>query len=112
MPADQAAPGNCAGKSARGVADFVAHHRGEFEADQTEADDAERIENEARVGGNFEVGSSDGGTEARPDHYAQADQNCGGDESADGAEVVDPLADAQAEDVEQGEERQQAQATR
>ena len=40
---------------------------------------------------------------ARPDHNTQADQNGGGDEGPNRAEVVDPLADAEAEDVEQGE---------
>ena len=89
--------------------DFVAHDGGEFEADQAEADHAEGIQNEARVGGNLEIGSGDGGAEARPDHYPEADQYGGGDEGSDGAEVVDPLADAEAEDVQDGEQREQDQ---
>ncbi len=48
------------------------------------------------------------GAKARVDQYTQADQNCGSDESTDGAEVVDPLADAEAENVEQGEQCQQS----
>ena len=73
---EHAAPCNGAGKSAGGVLNFVAHHRSEFETDQTEADHAEGIENEARVGGNLEIGGGDAAAEARPDHDAEADEHC------------------------------------
>src|ERR1019366_445703 len=103
------APGYRAGKRAAGILDFVSHDGGEFKADQTEADDAEGIENEARVGGNPEVGGSDGGAETRPDHCAETDQNGGGDESSNCAEVVDPLADAETDNVENGEQGKQCE---
>ena len=59
------------------------------------------------LAGILKVRRGDGGAEARPDHDAEADQDGGGDECADGAEIVDPLADAEANDVENGEEGQQ-----
>ena len=102
-----AAPGDCAGKSAARILNFVAHDGGEFEADQAEADHSERIQDEARVCGDFEICRGDGGAEARPDHDAETDQNGGGDECSDGAEIVDPLADAEADDVENSEKSQQ-----
>ena len=43
--------------------------------------------------------------------YAKADQDSSGNECTDGAEVVDPLADAQANDVQHGEQREQDAAT-
>ncbi len=95
------------GEGAAGVLDFVAHDRREFEANQAEADDAERIQDETRVCGDFEIYRSDGGAKARPDHYAQTDQDGGGDERSDGAEIVNPLADSEADDVEHSEESQQ-----
>ena len=44
----QAAPRDRARQSPRGIANFVAHDRGEFQTDQAETDHAEGIQNEAR----------------------------------------------------------------
>src|SRR5258708_5318530 len=68
---EHSAPGHCAGESPAGVLNFVAHNRGEFESDQTETDDAEGIEDEARVCRNLKVRSADGGSEPRADNRAE-----------------------------------------
>ncbi len=45
---------------------------------------------------------------ARPDDDAETDEHGGGDESSDGADVIDPLPYAEAENVEQGKQRKQS----
>ena len=94
------APGDGPGKSAAGILDFVPHDGGEFKADQAEADHSEGIEDEARIGGHSEVGGRDSGAKSQPYHHAQADEDSGGDKRPDGSEVVDPLADAETDNVE------------
>src|SRR5207302_1909406 len=107
---DQASPYYGSRKRARRILNLIAHDRGEFKAEQTEADDSEGIENEERVGGDLKVGGGDGGAEAQVDHHAKADQDGCGNESTNGAEVVDPFADAEAENVEQGEQSEQCES--
>ena len=52
------------------------------------------------IGGNLEVTPTDGGTEAHADDHAEAHEQERSDEGADTAEIVDPLTDAQANNVE------------
>src|SRR5260370_38297636 len=60
---EHSAPGNRARESPAGLLNFVADNGGEFEYDQTETDDAEGIEEEARACGNDKVRGTDGGSE-------------------------------------------------
>ncbi len=104
---DHASPGNRAGQGAARVLYFVSHDGGEFESHQTKTNYAEGIEDEARVGRNFEIRNGDGGAEARPDHDAEADQNRSGDECSDRAEIIDPLADAETDDIQKSKKSKQ-----
>src|SRR5258706_9520443 len=106
---ENSAPSDGTGKSVGGILNFVAHDGGKFETDQAKANHAEGIHHEARVGGNLKIGGGDGGAEARPDHYAQTDQDSGGYESFNGAQVGDPLSHAEANNVEDREQCQQSE---
>src|ERR1019366_8923105 len=89
---EQSSPGDGSGESAAGVLDFVAHDGSEFQTDQAEADNSERIENEARIRGNLEVGCGDASTKARPDDDAenveQGEQRKQSEGNARGEELV------------------------
>ncbi len=100
-------PGHCTGQSSARILNFVAHDGGEFQSDEAEANHAEGIQNEFRVSRNFEISGSDGASEARPHNHTEADQDRSGNECTDGAEVIDPFAHAQTEDVEDREQDQQ-----
>src|SRR2546430_5616756 len=104
-----AAPSNRAGKSFARVFNFVAHDGSKFEADEAETDHAEGVENEARIRGNAEIGGGDGSSEAEPNNDAKRDQKAAGDECTEAAHVIDPLADAEADDVEGNENREKGE---
>src|SRR5262249_18162886 len=104
---EQAAPGDGTRQSLARVLDFVAHDGSEFEADEAETNYAKGIENEAGIRRNLEIGGGDVGAEAEIEDGAESDEKRGGDESADAAEVVDPFADAKADDVEDYENQEQ-----
>ena len=104
-----AAPGDGSRQNALRILNFVAHDRREFETDETETDDAEGIEDEARVCWNLEVRGGDRGSEAKPDDDAQADQDRGGDSGADRAEIVDPFSYAKSDHVEYHEDGEKDQ---
>src|SRR5258706_14344436 len=93
---EDSAPSDGTGKSPGGILNFVAHDGGKFEANQAKANHAEGIHYEARIGGNLKIGGGDGCAEARPDHYAQTDQDSGGYESSDGGQLCGSLFPAQA----------------
>src|ERR1700733_15869162 len=92
---EDAAPCDRAGQNFLRIFNFVAHDGGEFEADGSEADYAEGIQDEARIRGNVKVGSGDVSAEAKINDGALTDQDRCGDASTDGAEIVDPFADAE-----------------
>ena len=99
-----AAPGDRSRKSFQWVLDFITHYRGELQANQAEADDAEGVQNKARVRGDAEVRSGDGSSEAKPNGDAEDDQKPTRDKRAETANVVDPFADAETNDVENHED--------
>src|SRR5258706_3697449 len=106
---ENSAPSDGTGKSVGGILNFVAHDGRKFEADQAKANHAEGIHHEARVGGNLKIGGGDGCAEACPDHYAQTDQDSGSYECSNGANVVDPLSHAEANNVEDCEQGKQSE---
>ena len=59
--------------------------------------------NGSRIREDLKVGSGDRRSKAQPDHNTKANQHGCGDERADCAEIVDPLANAQAKNVENRE---------
>ncbi len=87
--------------------DFVAHDGGEFETDETEADHAEGIQDEAGIWRDAKIRSGHRGAKARPDNDSQTDENSSCDEGSDGAEVVEPLPYSESNDVEDGEKSEQ-----
>src|SRR5205807_3352768 len=89
-----AAPGDGPGKSLARVFNFVAHDGGELQTNEAEANHTERVQHKTRVRGNAKVGSSHGSSETKPDDSAQGNEQAAGDERAETADVVDPLADA------------------
>ncbi len=104
IPPQATAPG----KSFLRIANLVAHDGGEFQSNEAKADHAKRIQHEARIGGNAEISRGDGGPKPRPHRDAQADQNRCRDEGANCARIVEPLPYSEADDVQDGQQRQQA----
>src|SRR5580692_800105 len=96
---EDASPSHRTRQGAARILDLISHDRGEFEANQTEADDTEGIQDKARVRWDFEICRSDGGTKPRPHHHAKTDQDRCGDEGSDGPKIVNPLTDAETNDV-------------
>src|SRR5580704_4475091 len=97
---ENTAPCDSTGQDFLRILNFVAHDGSEFETDEAEANYAEGIQNEAGIRGNVKVGSGDVGAETQIDYRPEPNQYGCGDAGADGAEVIDPLSDAEADDVE------------
>src|SRR5207302_67145 len=83
------------------------HEGGELEANKAKTDGTEGVQNEARVRWNPEVRRSQGSAEAQPDNDTQGNQQDTGDKGAEAADVVDPFANAKADDVEDHENDEQ-----
>src|SRR5438132_6546626 len=97
------APGDGTGKSLLRTFNFITHNRSELQTDEAETDHAEGIQYETRVRRNAEIGRRYGRAEPQPDHNSQADQDSRGNKSADRAEIVHPLSDAETNDVQHHE---------
>ena len=106
---EKAAQGDGSRKRSSRVFDFVAHDGGELEANKAKTDDTEGVQNEARVRWNPEVRRSQGSAEAQPDNDTQGNQQDTGDKGAEAADVVDPFANAKADDVEDYENDEQCE---
>src|SRR5262245_50100882 len=68
-----AAPGDCARKSLARVFNFVAHDGCEFQADETEADDAERVQNKTGICRNPKIRGGYRSSEAKQNNDAKTD---------------------------------------
>src|SRR5580704_243661 len=102
-----AAPSHGSGQSFLWVFDFVTHDGSELKPNQSETNHPERIQNEFWVGRNSKVGPGHARTETQPHYNSQPDQDRGGDSRADRAEVVDPLTDAESDDIHHNKDNQQ-----
>jgi len=94
------APRNCSGQRLLRVFNFVAHDGCKFQTNEAEADDTERVQNKTRIRGNTEIRRGYGGSEAKPNKDAETNQKAPSNEGAERANIVDPLADSQTNNVE------------
>src|SRR5271168_509631 len=99
------APGYRARQSFLRVFDFVAHHGRQLQPHQSKTNYAKRIQHKPRIGGDAKIRRGDRGSKSRIHDQPQADQNRGSDSRADSAEIVDPLPDAEAHDIQNHQQR-------
>ena len=86
------------------------HDGGEFQTDKAEANDPERVENETWICGDLKVRPRHGGAETSPNNQAKPHEESSCNKRADSADVVDPLADAETDDIQNHQDSQQNHA--
>src|SRR5207245_2724617 len=66
-----------------------------------------RVEYETWVRRNLEIGGSHGRSKSQPDHYSQPNQARGSNSSSDAAQIINPLSDPQANNIQDDQHGQQ-----
>src|SRR5690349_8207732 len=97
---ENATPRNRSRKGLSRVFNFITHDRSKLQPDKAEANHAKRVQNKARIRGNAEIRGGHGSSEAEPDNDSEGNQKTSGKERAKAADIVDPLAHAKPDDVE------------
>src|ERR1039458_8615193 len=100
---DCAAPCDRERDSLTGLADFVTHDRRQLQSNQRKANNAE-CRKQIQVKRDAHIAPGQVHTEAMGHGDAEADQDHRSDGGSDAANVVDPLPDAKADNVQGGEQ--------